>query len=100
MFLNRMLKRICEPKREKVTGESRKLHKELNDLHSSLKIIRVIKLRRMRWVEHVASMGESRGVYSVLVGKPEGKRLLARPRHRWKDNINMDLQEMGCGGME
>jgi hypothetical protein len=89
VFQNRVLKRIFGPKREKV-----------NDLYSSPKIVWVIKLRRIRWVGHVACMGESRGVYWVLVGKPEGKRPLGRPRHRWKDNINMDLQEMGCGGME
>ena len=55
--------------------------------------------RRMRWAGHVARMGEWRGVYRVLVGKPEGKRPLGRPRRRWKDNIKMDLQEVGCGGM-
>ena len=59
--------------------------------------VRVIKSRRMRWAGHVASMGEERGVYRVLVGKPEGKRPLGRPRRRWVDNIRMDLQEVGCG---
>jgi len=54
----------------------------------------------MRWVGHVAYMGDGRGVYKVLVGKPEGKRPLGRPRHRWDDNIKMDLQEVGCGGMD
>ena len=54
----------------------------------------------MRWAGYVARMGESRGVYRVLVGKPEGKRLLGRPRRRWEDNIKMDLQEVGCGGMD
>jgi len=53
----------------------------------------------MRWVGHVAHMGERRDVYRVLVGKPEGKRLLGRPRHRWEDNIKTDLQEVGCEGM-
>ena len=62
-------------------------------------IFRVIKSRRMRWTGHTARMGESRGVYSVLVGKPEGKRPLGRPRHRGKDNIKMDFQEAGYGGM-
>jgi len=62
--------------------------------------VRVIKLRRMRWARDVAHMGEGRGVYRVLVGKPEGKRPLGRPRRRWEDNIKMDLQEVGCGGME
>jgi len=78
----------------------KKLHnKELNDLYSSPSIVRVIKSRRMRWAEHVACMGEDRGVYRVLVGKPEGKRPLGRPRRRWEDNIKMDLQEVGCGGI-
>jgi len=62
--------------------------------------VRVIKLRRMRWVRHVACMGEGRGVYRVLVGKPEGKRPLGKPRCRWEDNIKMDLQEVGCGVMD
>ena len=62
--------------------------------------MRVIKSRRMRWVEHVARMGKARGVYRVLVGKPEGRRPLGRPRHRWVDNIRMDLQEVGCGYMD
>ena len=64
-----------------------------DDLYSSPNIVRVIKSRRMRWAGHVARMGEERGVYRVLVGKPEGKRPLGRPRHRWVDNIRMDLQE-------
>ena len=88
VFENRVLKRIFGPKRDKVTREWRKLHnEELNDLYSSPNIVRVIKLRRMRWAGHVARMGEKSGVYRVLVGKPEGKRLLGRPRHRWEDNI-------------
>ena len=58
--------------------------------------MRVIKPRRMRWAGHVARMGEERGVYRVLVGKPEGRRPLGRPRRRWADNIRMDLQEVGC----
>jgi len=62
--------------------------------------MRVIKSRIMRWVGHVARMGEERCVYRVLVGKPEGKRLLGRPRRRWEDNIKTDLQEVGCGGMD
>jgi hypothetical protein len=79
-------------------GEWRKLHnEELNDLYSLPNLVRVIKSRRMRWVGHVAHMGERRGVYRVLVGKLEEKRLLGRPRHRWEDNIRMDLQEVGCG---
>jgi len=74
--------------------------RRFNDLYPSLNIVRVIKSRRMRWVGHVARMGERRGVYRVLVGKPEGKRPLGRPRHRWEDNIKIDLQEVGCGGMD
>src|SRR5215475_12568112 len=86
------------PKRDEVTGDWRKLHnEELNDLYSSPNIVRVIKSRRMRWVGHVARMGEGRGVYRVLVGKPEGKRSLGRPRLGWEDNIRMDLQEVGLG---
>jgi len=60
----------------------------------------VIKSRRMRWAGHVARMGEERGVYRVLVGKPEGKRPLGRPGHRWVDNIRMVLQDVGCGYMD
>ena len=80
------------PKRDEVTGEWRKLlHEELNDLYSSPNIIRVIKLRKIRWAGHVARMGESRIVYRVLVGKPEGKRPLGRPKQKCEDNINIDL---------
>ena len=88
------------PNRDEVTGEWRKLHnEELNDLYCSPNIVPVTKWR-MRWAGHVARMGERRGVYRVLVGKPEGKRPLRRPRRRWEDNIKMDLQEVGCGGMD
>ena len=76
------------------------LYEELNDLYSSPNIVRVIKSRRMRWAGHVAGMGKERRVYRVLVGKPEGKRPLGRPRRRWVDNIRMDLQEVGCGYMD
>jgi hypothetical protein len=69
----------------------------LNNLYSSLNIVRVIKSRRMRWAGHVARMGEGRGLYRVLVGRPEGRRPLRRPRRRWEDNIRMDLREVGCG---
>ena len=100
MFQNRVLKRTG-PKRDEVTRVWRKLHNEqLNDLYSSPNIVRVIKSRRMRWVGHVACMGERRGVYKVLVGKPEGKRLRGRPRRRWEDNIKMALLEVGFEGMD
>ena len=72
----------------------------LNDLYSAPNIVRVIKSRRMRWAGHVACMGEERGVYRVLVGKPGEKRPMGRPRRRWVDNIRMDLQEVGCGYMD
>ena len=75
-------------------------NEELNDLYPSHNIVRVIKSRRMRWAGHVARTGEERGVYMILVGKPEGKRPLGRPRRRWVDNIRMDLQEVGCGYMD
>ena len=94
MFQNRVLRRIFGPKRDKVTGEWRKLHnKELNDLYCSPNIVRVIKSRRMRWAGHVACMGVRRGVYRVVVGKPEGKKPLGRPRHRWEDNIKWLLRK-------
>ena len=99
MFENMVLRKICGPRRDEVTREWRRLHnEELNDLYSSPNIVRVIKSRRMRWAAHVARMGEERGVYRVLVGKPERKRPLGWPRRRWVDNIRMDLQEVGCGG--
>jgi len=95
------LRRIFGPKRDEVTKEWRKLHnEELNDLYSSPNIVRMIKSGRMRWVGHVTCMRERRGVNRVLVRKPEGKRPLGRPRSRWEDNIKMDLQEVGCGGMD
>ena len=98
MFENMVLRRIFGPRKDEVTGEWRRLHnEELNDLHSSPNIVRVIKSRKMRWAGHVARMDEERGAYRVLVGKPEGKRPLGRPRRRWVDNIRMDLQEVGCG---
>jgi hypothetical protein len=82
---------------DEVTGEWRRLHiEELNYLYCSPNIVRVIQSRRMRWAGHVARMGEVRVVYRVLVGKPEGKRQLGRPRRRWVDNIRMYLQEVGC----
>jgi len=98
LFENRVLRKVFGPKRDKVTGEWRKLHnEELSDLYSLPNIVRVVKSRIMRWAGHVARMGEGRGVYRVLVGKPEGKRPLGRPRCRWEDNIKTDLQEVGGG---
>jgi len=98
VFENRVLTRIFGPKRDEVKAEWIKLqNEELNDLYCSPNIVRVIKSRRMRWVGHVARMGERTGVYRVLVGKLEGKRPLGRPRRRWEDNIKMDLQEVGWG---
>jgi len=96
VFENRVL-RILGPKRDEVTGEWRKLHKEeVNDLYSSPNTAGVIK-SRIRWAGHVAHMRETRGLYRVLVGKPERKRPLGRSRHRWEDNIKTDLQEVGWG---
>ena len=89
VFENRVLWRVFGPKRDKVSGEWRKLHnEELSDLYSLPNIVRVVKLRGMRWAGHVACMGDGRGVHRFLVGKPEGKRPFGRPRHRWEDNIN------------
>jgi hypothetical protein len=96
VFENRVLRRIFGPKRDEVTGGWRKLHNGgLHSLYSSPSIIRMIKSRRMRWAWHVARIGEKRNAYRILVGKPEGKRPLGRPRRRWVDNINMDLSEIG-----
>jgi hypothetical protein len=95
VFKNRVLRRVFGPKRDEVTGEWRKLHnEELSNLYSLPKIVRVVKSRRMRLAGHVARMGEGRGVHRVLLGKPEGKRPLGRPRRRWENNIKMDLQEV------
>jgi hypothetical protein len=101
VFENRVLRRIFGPKRDEVTGEWRKLlNEEFNDLYCSSNIFRVIKSRRMRWVGHAARTGKRRGVYSVTTRKPEGKRLLGRPVRRWVDNIEIDLQKVGFGGMD
>jgi hypothetical protein len=101
VFENKVLRRRFGPKRDEVTGEWRRLHnKELYALYSSPNNFRVIMSRRLRWAGHVARMGERRGAYRALVGKPEGKRPLGRPRHRWEDNIKMDLREVGWGGMD
>jgi hypothetical protein len=88
VFENRVLRRIFGPKRDEVTGCWRKLHnEELHGLYSSPSIVKVIKARRMRWAGHVARMGEVRGAYDILVGRPEGRRPLGIPRRRWEDNI-------------
>ena len=101
MFENMVLRRIFGLRRDEVSGEWRRVHnEELNDLYSSPNIVRLIKSRRMRWAGHVARMCEERGVYRVLVGKPEGRRPLGRPRRRWVHNIRTDLQEVGCGYMD
>jgi hypothetical protein len=98
VFDNRVLRRLFGPKRDEVTGEWRKLHnEELHNLYSSVDIIRQVKSRRMRLAGHVARMGEERKVCKVLVGKPEGKRPLGRPRRRWEDGIRMDLREIALG---
>jgi hypothetical protein len=98
VFENRVLRKIFGPKREE-DGSWRKLHNdELHSLYSSRNTVRVVKSRRMRGAGHVARMGEGRGVYRVLFGRPEGKRQLGRPRHRWEDNIKMDLREIGIAG--
>ena len=100
VLILRALRTVFGPKRDEVTGEWRKLlNEDLSDLYSLPNIVRVVKSRRMRWVGHVARMGEGRGVHRVLVGKPEGKIPMGRPRRRWEDNIKMDLQELGgCVG--
>jgi len=96
-----VLRRIFGPTWDEVTREWRKLcNEELNDLYSSPSIVWVIKLKRVRWMEHIVRIGERRGLYRVSVGKPEEKRTLGRPRPKWEDNIKMDLQEVGCGGMD
>jgi hypothetical protein len=100
VFENRVLMRIFGPKRDEVTGGWRKLHnEELHGLYSSSSIIRVIKARWMRWAGHVAHIEKVRGAY-ILVGRPEGRRPLGRPRCRWEDNIKMDLRETGFGDVD
>jgi hypothetical protein len=96
VFENRVLRRIFGPKRDGVRRGWRKLHKEeLHNLYSSPSIIRTVKSRRMRWAGHVARKREKRNVYRTLVGNPDGKRPLGRPRCRWIDNIKMDLLDIG-----
>jgi hypothetical protein len=96
-----MVRRTFGPKSDGVTGGWRKLHnEELHNLYSSPIIITIIKTRRMKWVEHVARMGEKRNVYRLLVGKPEGKRPLGRRRRVWIESIEMDFIEMEWGGVD
>jgi hypothetical protein len=75
-------------------------NEELRDLYSSQSIIRIIKSRRMRWAGHVVRTGEKRNAYRLLVGEPEGRRPVGRPRRRWGNNIKMDLLEIGWGGVD
>jgi hypothetical protein len=101
VFENRVLRRVFGPKRDEVTGEWRKLHnEELRNLYSSTDIIRQVKSRRMRWAEHVARMGEDIKMYKILMGKPEGRRPLERPRRRWEDGVRIDLREIGLGSVD
>jgi hypothetical protein len=101
VFENKVLRRIFGQKRDEVTGGWRKLHnEELHDLYSLPSIIRIIKSRRMRWAGNVARMSEKRNGYKLSVGKPDGKRLLRRPRRRWVDNIKMDLLEINWDGAD
>jgi hypothetical protein len=98
MFENRSLRRVFGPRRDEVTGEWRKLHnEELNNLYSVPNIVRVVNSRRIKWAGHVARMEVERLVHRVLLGNPEGKRPLGRPRRRWEDNSKMDVQEAGGG---
>jgi hypothetical protein len=101
VFESRVLRWIFVPKRDEVTVEWRELHnEELHDLYSSPSIIRIIKSRRMRWAGHVPRMGKKRKAYRLLVGKPEERRPLGRPRRRRMDNIRMDLGEVGWGDVD
>jgi hypothetical protein len=101
VFENTALRRIFGPQINEMLGGWRKLHKEeLYNLYSLPSEIRMIKLRRMWWAWHVARMGQERNAYKILVRKPEGKRPLGRPRHRWVGNIKMNLRETGCGRMD
>jgi hypothetical protein len=96
VFENRVLRRIFGPNRDEVTGGCRKLH----GLYSLPSTVRVIKARRMRWAGHVVCIGEVRGAYNILVGRPEGRRPLGRPRCRWEDNMKMDIREIGFGDVD
>ena len=101
VYENRVLRRIFGPKSDEITGEWRKVgDEEFKDVYFLPTIFRVIKSRRMIWSGHVARMGERRGVYRVLVGIPKGKITLGRPRRRWENNMKLEHQEVGCGGMD
>jgi hypothetical protein len=101
LLSNRVLRRIFGPKKDEVTGGWRKLHnEELHNLYCSPSIIRMIKSRSMRWAGHVAQMWANRNAYRILVGNPEGKRQVGRPRRRWVDDVKMDLREIGWDGMD
>jgi hypothetical protein len=100
-FENSVLRRIFGPKRVEVRGGWRNLHdKELRDMYSSPSIIRMIKSGRMKWAGHIARIGEKRNTHMLLAGNPEGKTPLGDPRHRWVDNIKMDLGEIGWHGVD
>jgi len=95
VFENRVLRKIFKPKRDVVTRKWSRLHKEEpHDLYTSTNVIRVIKSRRMRWAGHVARTGERRGAHSVVERKPEGKKPIVKTRHRWEDNIKLNLKSV------
>jgi hypothetical protein len=101
VFESRVLRRMFGPKRDEVTGEWRKLRQEkLSDLYCSPSIIWVIRLRRMRWVDHIAPMGRGEACSEIVMGKPEGKRPVGRNRHRWENYIKMDVNKVGDGGIQ
>jgi hypothetical protein len=101
VFENTVLRRKFGPKRDEVMEDWRKLHnEELHNLYSLPNMIRMVKLRRMRWAGHVTRMGAKMDAYRILVGKPEEKRQLGRPRHKWVENIKMDLTEIGWDRMD
>jgi hypothetical protein len=101
VFENKVVRRIFGPKRDEVMGGWGKLHnEELHDLYSSPSIIRIIKSRRMRWAGHVARLGGSKNEHRFLIGKPEGRRSLGRPKCKWMNNIRMDLGVIGWAGMD
>jgi hypothetical protein len=101
LFDYRVLRRIFGPKRDEVTGGWGKLHnEEPHNLYSSPSIIRKIKSRMVNWAGHVARMGEKRNAYRILVGKPEGKIQIGRPRRSWVDTIKMYLREIDWSGMD